>query len=74
MDSMKVLARSSDGRFLVGENPRPLSLARIVDLRTGIVSPELRIGSIMAQSDPDEWANDDGSSPEAQAALQLVTA
>ena len=60
-------------RYLVtdADERTPLTLARIVDLSSGRVSPPIRVGTITAQAEPDEWRFEQG--PDAARAVALVS-
>lgn len=57
---MKTLATNGDGWYLVDLTPTASSdlemhMATVVDLPRGSVKVPVRLGSILAQGEPDEW-------------------
>lgn len=68
----RAIAWDAEQRYLVADaqTVTEMTLARIVDLRSGQVSPPLLVGSILAQSDPDDWQFEEG--PDAARAVGLV--
>lgn len=70
---VQVIAHRGNSEFIVGETPAHLEPAHIVDLMIGSVSPPLKLGSILSQSEPDDWQRGPGSDPDAaQRAIELV--
>lgn len=63
----KAIMWDGDHRYLVardGQTVRPeLVLVRVVDVLEKMVSPEISIGSVLAQEEPDFWI--DGPGPDA---------
>ncbi len=61
--------------FMVGEPPlRGSGEVRVVDIGRDLVSPPIKVGSILAQAAPGDWQK--GPGPDAEAAreaLELAT-
>ncbi len=65
MPDQYLIASDGGNRYLIAAtaHPGPLDLVRVVDLATGLVSPEIALGSVLAQEEPDYWLFEEGQEP-----------